>query len=322
MFDKILLAMLASLLTALVGASAAYAQNSFPSKAIRILTSDAGGGADVSARIIAQAIATPLGQQVIVDNRGGVIPGDMVAHAQPDGYTLLYYGSSIWLLPLLTSSVPFDMKRDFAPVTLATSSPAVLIVHPSVPARSVKELIALAKSKPGAIDYATASTGTSNHLAAELFKSMAGIAITRIPYKGNGQALNAVVAGEAQIMFPAAGSVDPHIKSGRVRALAVTGTTRTVAYPDLPTISESGLPGYGAVSLIGMFAPMKTPTAVIAKLNTEIVAALHKNEIKDRLRKLGVDAVGSSPEQFAQRIDADFQRMSKVIKEAGLGDKS
>lgn len=308
-------------LAMMLAAGAANSQN-YPAKPIRIYTSDVGGGADFSLRIIAQAISGPLGQQVLVDNRGGgVVAGEIVAHAQPDGYTLLYYGNSLWLVQFLRKSVPFDVAKDFTPITLSTSSPSVLVIHPSLPAKSVRALIALAKSKPGAINYASASDGTANHLAAELFKSMARVNLMRIPYKGNGQAVNAVLSGESQIMFPAAGSVGSQIKAGRLRALAVTGDKRTPAYPDLPTVAEAGVPGYEAVSLIGMFAPAKTPAAIINRINREVTAVLHLPDVKERFLNLGVDTVGSTPEQFAQRIEAEVKSMGKVIKDSGIGEK-
>ena len=308
-------------LAMMLAAGAANSQN-YPAKPIRIYTSDVGGGADFSLRIIAQAISGPLGQQVLVDNRGGgVVAGEIVAHAQPDGYTLLYYGNSLWLVQFLRKSVPFDVAKDFTPITLSTSSPSVLVIHPSLPAKSVRALIALAKSKPGAINYASASDGTANHLAAELFKSMARVNLMHIPYKGNGQAVNAVLSGESQIMFPAAGSVGSQIKAGRLRALAVTGDKRTPAYPDLPTVAEAGVPGYEAVSLIGMFAPAKTPAAIINRINREVTAVLHLPDVKERFLNLGVDTVGSTPEQFAQRIEAEVKSMGKVIKDSGIGEK-
>ena len=308
-------------LAMMLAAGAADSQN-YPSKPIRVYTSDTGGGADVSLRVIAQIISGPLGQQVIVDNRGGgVVAGDIVAHAQPDGYSLLYYGNSVWLLPFLRDAVPFNVNRDFTPITLATDSPSVLVVHPSLPAKSVRDLIALAKSKPGAINYASASTGTANHLAAELFKWMAHVNMLRIPYKGNGQAVNAIVSGESQVMFPAAGSVGPQIKAGRMKALAVTSAKRVVAYPNVPTVAEAGVPGYEATSLIGMFAPAKTPAAIITRMNREVVAALHRPEVVERFQNLGVDTVGSTPEQFAQRIELEVKSMGKMIKDAGIGEK-
>ncbi len=313
--------MRAALLLALGAMAAAAGAQSYPSKPIRIITSDPGGGADVSARVIAQEISGPLGQQVIVENRGGgVVAGQMVSRAAPDGYTLLYYGSSTWLLPLMRKDVPFKLA-DFAPITLATNSPAVLVVHPSLPAKSVKQLIALAKSKPGALNYASAATGTTNHLAAELFKYMAGVDIARIVYKGTGAALQDVIAGHVQLTFAAGAAAAPHVKSGRLRALGVTSAEPSRAYPELPTIAASGLPGYEALSPIALFAPAETPPAIINRLNHEVARVLNRPDIRDTFLKSGVETIGSSPEQLMARIKSEVDKMGKMIKAAGIRDE-
>ena len=221
--------------------AATYGQN-YPNKTIRILAAEAGSGSDLTARIIAQGLASNLGQAVIVDNRGGaVIVGPMLARATPDGYTLLFHGSPIWLTPFMMNNAPWDPVKDFSPIAWAASSPNVLVVHPSVPAKSVKELIALAKGKPGELNYAAGGPGSVPHLAAELFKAMAGINIIRISYKGTGPALNALSGGEVQLMLAPSGSVAPYIKAGRVRALAVGSTQPSALAPDLPTVAASGL---------------------------------------------------------------------------------
>ena len=313
----------------LTGAGTAGAQSTttagapaFPAKPIRIVTSDAGGGSDVIVRVIAQGITGPLGQQVVVDNRGGgVIAGEIVSRSQPDGYTLIYYGSTLWILPLMRKSVPYDTVRDFAPITLAVSSPNVLVVHPTVAAKSVKELIALAKSRPGELNYASAAAGTIPHLAAELFKSMAGVDLMRIVYKGTGAALNDLLGGQVHVMFATAPSAAPHIKTGRLRALAMTSAQPTAAFPDLPTIATAGLPGYEAVQVSGMFAPAKTPAVIIARVNKEIVSALRLTSVRERLASTGVEAVGSTPEQFAAKIKSEIARMGKVIRDAGIRDE-
>lgn len=311
----------AALLLALGGTAAAAGAQSYPSKPIRIITSDPGGGADVSARAIAQEISGPLGQQVIVENRGGgVVAGQMVSKAAPDGYTLLYYGSSIWLRPLIRKDVPYTVN-DFAPITLATSSPAVLVVHPSLPAKSVKQLIALAKSKPGALNYASAATGTTNHLAAELFKYMARVDIVRIVYKGTGGALLDVIAGHVQLTFAAGAAAAPHVKSGRLRALGVTSAQPSRAYPELPTIASAGLPGYEAVSPIALFAPAATPAAIINRLNQEVARVLNRADIRETFLKNGVETIGSSPEQLMARIKSEVDKMGNVIKAAGIRDE-
>lgn len=294
----------------------------YPNRPIRIVTSDAGGGSDIVVRIIAQAVSGPLGQQVVVDNRGGgVIAGEIVSKAAPDGYTLIYYGSTLWLLPLMRKNVPYDTVKDFSPITLAVTSPNVLVVHPSVTAKSVKELITLAKTRPGELNYASAATGTIPHLAAELFKSMAGVDLVRIVYKGTGAALNDLLGGQVQVMFATAVSAAPHVKSGRLRALAMTSAQPSAAFPELPTIAASGLPGYEAVQVSGLFARAKTPTAIIKRLNEEIVRVLYKADVKEKLFNTGVEVVGSSPEQFAAKIKSEMARMGKVIKDAGIRDE-
>lgn len=302
-------------------AGTATAQN-YPTKPIRLFVSDAGGGVDITMRLVGQAITGPLGQQIVIENRGGgVIAPDAVAHAAPDGYTLLGFGTALWLIQFMRAQVPFNFTNDFAPIALATRSPGVLVTHPSLPVKSVKELIALAKAKPGALNYATASTGTSNHLAAELFKYMAGINATRIPYKGNGALVNALISGEAPFGIPVVESVGQHIRSGRMHALAVTTPQRSVAFPDLPTIAESGLPGYSTQATIGLFAPAKTPAAIITRLNREVSAALARPDIKDRFLKDGVEVGGGTAEQFAAVIEADMRIMGKLIKDVGIRDE-
>lgn len=228
------------------------AGQSYPNKPLRLVTAAPGGGSDFASRLIAQGLTPSLGQQVIVDNRGGAngaIAAQTVADALPDGYTLLLYASTVWIVPFL-QRVSYDPVRDFAPITLALSSPIILVVHPSVAAHSVKELIDLAKAKPGALNYASSSSGSPNHLAAELFKAMANINIAHIPYKGGGPALRALIGGEVQLMFATAGGAVPHISSGRLRALAVTSAQPSVLFPALPTVAASGLPDYEAATVL------------------------------------------------------------------------
>ena len=301
----------------LASVSSAYGQQDYPNKPIRILTSEAGGAGDVAARMIAQGISGPLGQQVIVDNRG-IIAGEMTAKAPPDGYTLLYYGSTVWLVPFLRDTVPYDPVKDFAPITLANKQAAVLVVHPAVPVNSVKELIELAKAKPGALNYGSGPAGSPNHLQAELFKSMAGVNIVRIPYKGIAPALNDLIAGQLQLMFPSASSVTPHIKSGRMRALAVTSAQPSPMLPGLPSIAGSGLPGYESVFMLGMFAPARTPAAIITRVNQEVVKVLNRADVKEKFFGMGTESVGSTPEAFAAAIREDMTSMGKVIKDAGI----
>ena len=299
--------------------SIAYCQ-SFPAKPIRIITAEAGGASDFAARLIAQGLTSSLGQQVIVENRGGasgVIAAETVARATPDGHTLLLYSNGIWTLPLM-QKVPYDPVKDFSPVTAATRAPNVLVVHPALPVRSAKDLVNLAKAHPGALNYASGGSGTTPHLAAELFNVMAGVQMVRVTYRGGGPALNDLFAGQVQVMFPAASSMAPHIKSGRVRPLAVTGAQRTAMFPELPTIASSGVPGYEAVSMTGIFAPAQTPDTIVSRLNQEIAAVLQKPDVRSRLLGVGVEVVASSPSQFTSIMTTDMERLAKVIKAAGI----
>ena len=295
---------------------------SFPARPIRIVTSDAGGGSDIVARAIAQGISVPFGQPVIVENRaGGVIAGEAVSKAPADGYTLLYFGNALWLLPLLRANVPYDAVRDFVPITLGVIAPGVLTVHPPLPARSVKELVALGKARPGQLNYGSSAIGTSNHLAAELFKSMAKVNFVRIGYKGGGAMLNDLVAGQIQLAFGVMTSMMPQVKAGRLRALGVTSLQRASQVPDVPTIAEAGLPGYESLSITGMFAPAKTPEPIINRLNHEIVQVLHRPDVKTRFLDIGVEPIGSSPEQFAAKIRSEIVKWGKIIKEAGIREE-
>jgi len=300
-----------------LGAGAVYGQN-YPVKPVRIVTSAVGGGNDFLARLLAQGLTGPLGQPVVVDNRaGGVIPGEVVSKSPPDGYTLLVAGGAFSIGPLLQET-PYDVVKDFAPIVLTGMSPSILIVHPSLPVRSVKELIALAKARPGELNYGSANTGGSAHLAAELFKSIAGVNIVRVAYKGNGPALTALLGGEVQLMFPNTPSAAPHVKSGKMRALAVTGSQPSALVPGLPTVSASGLPGYEAISIDAVYAPAKTPAAIIGRLNQEIARLLNRPDTKEKLLSVGVEVVASSPEQLAAAIKSEIALWSKVIKDAGI----
>lgn len=286
----------------------------FPTRPMRIVTSTVGGTTDLVARLIAQGLTASLGQQVIVDNRPtGIIPGEIVVKAPPDGYTLLFHGGSLWLMPLL-QKVPFDPVRDLAPVTLAVSTPNIVVVNPAVPAKTIKELIALAKAKPGALNYGSGATGASSHLAAELFKYMAGVNIVRVPYKGQGPAVLGVLGGEVQMSFATSGSVSGHIKSGKLRALGIATAKPSALAPGMPTVAEAGLPGYHSASNAGMFVPVRTPPRLIALLNREIVQALNRQEVKDLLFRDGTEVLGSSPQEFAASIKAEMESLRKVIK--------
>jgi tripartite-type tricarboxylate transporter receptor subunit TctC len=304
--------------TFVAGIHAACAQN-YPNKPIRLVTGDTGGSNDILARLIAPGISARLGQQVVVDNRGGgVLPGGIVARALPDGHTLLLYSSILWLLPLMRGNVPYDPLNDFSPVTLLGHSPNVLVVHSSLPVRSVNELIALAKARPGELNYSSGPMGSPPHLAAELFKAMAGVSLVQIAYKGGGPALIALLGGQVQLMFPSPQAVHEHIKSGRLRALAVTSAQPSTLLPGLPTMAASGLPGYELKSSYALFAPAKAPSAVIRRLNQDIAQALNAQDVKERLLGLGVEAVASAPEALTNLIKSEMAVLGRVIRDANI----
>lgn len=289
----------------------------YPIKPIRIVTSGAGGGTDFVARAIALGTTGSFGQPLVVDNRGGIIPGEIVAKAPPDGYTLLVIGQAHWIAPLL-QDVPYDPLKDFSFITITDRSPAVLVVHPSVPVKSVKELIAYAKANPGKLNYGSIQAGSAAHLAAELFKSMAGVNIVWVPYKSIGAAVTDLLAAQLQMLMSTPAAVMPHITAGKLRALAVATAHPTPLTPGLPTIAESGLPGYEAVSITGVFAPAKTPSAIINRLNREIVRLVNAPELKAQLFNSGSEVVGSTPDELAAAVKSDMTKFGKVIKEIGI----
>jgi tripartite-type tricarboxylate transporter receptor subunit TctC len=289
----------------------------FPSKPIRILTTEAGGGGDLVARVIGQGLSSALGQPVIIDNRG-LRGGEIVAKAAGDGHTLLSYGNPLWLAPFLHAHVAFDPLKDFAPVTLSVSSPNVLVVNASITANSVSDLIALARGRKSALNFASSGVGSSNHLAAELFRSMANINLVHVPYKGAGPALTALIGGETQLMFPSAGSVTAHLRSGRLKGLAVTSSEPSALAPGLPTVAASGLPGYESSLVLGVFAPSSTPVRLITQLNQEIVKVLRAPDVKEKLFNTGVEVVAGSPSQFATRVQSEMKRLGKLIRDAGI----
>ena len=290
----------------------------YPNKPIRIVTGGAGGGSDFTSRQIAQGISGSLGQPVVVDNRAsGVIAGEIVSKAPPDGYNLTVAGSAFWILQLLRK-MPYDAVADFAPVSLISREVNILAVNPSVPATSVKELIALAKAKPGQLNYGSSTPAGPAHLAAELFKSMAGVNIVNVPYKITPMVITALIGGEVHLTIMDAGLVAPHVKTGKLRALAVTSAEPSALTPGLPTVAASGLPGYEVVGLTGIWAPAKTPAAIINRLNQEIVRVLNRADVKERFLNAGSEVVGGSPQEFTAMIKSDIARMSKVIKDAGI----
>jgi tripartite-type tricarboxylate transporter receptor subunit TctC len=299
----------------LLGAGAAYGQD-YPVKPVRIITLAAGGGSDFTSRQISQGIAGPLGQPVVIDNRTGVQASEAVSKSAPDGYTLLVSGASIWIFPLLQRA-PYDVG-DLGPITLISREPNILTVHPSLPVKTVKELIALAKSRPGELNYGAGVVGGPQHLAGELFKSLAGVDIVRIAYKGTAPSLTAQVGGEVQLTFVDAGAVMPHVRSGRLRALAVSSPEPSALAPGLPTVAASGVPGYELVGMTVIMAPAKTPVPIVTRLNQEIVRFLSQPDVKERFLKNGAEIVATSVEQFGAIMKSDIARMSKVIKEAGI----
>jgi tripartite-type tricarboxylate transporter receptor subunit TctC len=315
MSDRFATATLALLLA--FAPAAPHAQEQ-PSRPIRIVTTATGGGSDFVARLIAQAISAPLGQPMVVDNRSaGVIVGELVLRAPPDGHTLVVNSNSFWIGPLLEKT-PYDPLADFAPITLATSAPNILVVHPALPVKNVKDLIALAKSRPGDLNYGSSGTGGSSHLAAELFKHMARVDIVRIPYKGSAPALVDLLGGRVQLMFSTAAPVAPHIQSGKLRALAVSTAKRSALFPELPTIAASGVPGYEAAQFTAVLTAAKAPPTMVSRLHQEIVRALARSDVREKFLATGVEPVGSTPRQLASVMKSEFERIGKLVKQAGM----
>jgi tripartite-type tricarboxylate transporter receptor subunit TctC len=280
-----------------------------------------GGGGDIVGRFVGAKLSEELGQQFIVDNRsgaGGTAGTDIVAKAPADGYTLLETNSSLAYSPSLYSKLPYDTLKDLAAVSLIGVTPSVLVVHPSVPARNVNELLALMKAKPGQLNYGSGGVGATNHLAVALFENMAGVKATHIPYKGGGPALIDTVGGQVQIMINPMTGVIGHIKGNRLRALAVSGARRSPMLPELPTIAEAGVPGYDYTIWYGMLAPAATPKTIIAKLNQSVVKALGNADLRDKLAQQGVEVESSTPEQFAAMVKQEIARWGKIIKAAGI----
>jgi len=270
-------------------------------------------------RLVAQALTAPLGQQVIVDNRPGIISIETAAKSPPDGYTLLVSSNLVWILPML-QSVRFDPIKSFTPVLLAARTPNVVVVHPSIPAQSLVDLIALAKSRPGDLNYSAGSVGSTPHLTGEMFKSRTGAPLVHIAYKGAGPALSALIGGEVHVSFPGAGSAMPHVKSGRLRALAVTSAQPSDLMPGIPTVAST-VPGFETVALYGVFAPAGTPSEIIVKLNRDASASILDGRLKERFLDSGLEPVKNSPEQFSEMINADIVTMRKVVAETGIAGR-
>ena len=305
-----------------IACAAGAGAQSYPAKPIRLIVPFApGGGTDVIARLLASRMSESFGRQVLVDNRGGangIIGTEIVARAPADGYTLLFVSSPHSVNPSMYPKLPYDTVRDFMPISQAATSPYVLVVHSSLNVRSVRGLIALARARPGQIDYASGGSGSSAHLAAELFKDMAGISLREIPYKGAGPALAAVVAGEAALVFGNALTVKPHIQSGRVRALGIASLKRSASAPEIATIAESGVPGYGADAILGMLAPARTPRSIIDFLNAEVHRAMRLPEMTESMKSMGVDVALTTPEEFGRLIESEIERWGRLVRKLKL----
>jgi len=294
----------------------------YPDKPIRMLVGfAAGGGTDTTARAIGQPLSEALGQQVIVDNRPGAagnIAADITAHSVPDGYTILMGTiAALAINPSLYQKLPFDPIKDFEPISLAVSSMNVLVVHPSVAAKNVKELIALAKAQAGKLTYGSSGVGGAGHLAGVLFDQLAGTKMIHVPYKGGAPAIIALVSGEVNMVFATAETAVPQVKAGKIRALGVTTAKRSALLPDLPTIAEGGLPGYEANNWYGLLAPAKTPAAIVERLNREVVKVLNMPNVKEQLFRSGLDASPSTPKEFGAYIKSEMAKWSKVVKASG-----
>jgi tripartite-type tricarboxylate transporter receptor subunit TctC len=301
--------------------TAATAQT-YPTKALRLVVPQApGGGNDAIARMIGNKLTQSLKQQVVVDNRagaGGLIAAEYIAKAPPDGYNLLLGNvATLTIIPNVQKNVPYDPFKDFEPVSLIASAPLLVVVHPSLPVTSVKQFIALAKAKPGALNYASNGVGSSTHLATELFKVMTGTNMTHVPYKGLAPATTDLLSGQVQVMFSSAVAMLPHVKSGRLRAIAMTGSTRSKAIPEVPTVAEAGVKDYEAGSWYGILVPARTDKAIVDTLSKEIAAAVRSADIQERLNNEAVIPVGGTPAQFAAHIKKEHARVAQVVKSSG-----
>ena len=295
---------------------------SYPTRAIKLVVpSSPGGGTDIVARILGQKLSEQLGQQFVVENRAGagtVIGNDAVAKSAPDGYTLLMGLSTLAINPSMYARLPYDALRDFAPISQSVSACNILILHPSVPAKTVRELIALARAKPGSLTFGSAGMGTNPHLSGELFKSLARIDMVHVPFKGSGQSIISQLAGEIAANFPSLPTAMPYIKAGRLRGLGVTTLKRAEVLPDVPSIAEAGLPGYEATQWFGLLAPAGTPRTIIDRLYQESSRAVRSADMKERMTAEGLEVVGSTPEEFASYIRSETDKWTQVIKAAGI----
>jgi tripartite-type tricarboxylate transporter receptor subunit TctC len=321
LFDGVGRCAAAAAILVCISAGVVHAQT-YPVKPLRMVVPFApGGGTDVIARFVAAGMSESMGRQIVVDNRAGangIIGTEIVSRAPADGYTLLFVSSPHSINPSLYPKLPYDTLRDFAPVSLVATSPFVLVTHPTVPAGTIKELIALVKAKPDQITYASGGNGSSAQLAAELFNQMAGVKLREIPYKGAGPALLAVVAGESSLVFGNALTVQPHIQAGRLRALGIASPKRSPSAPELPTIAEAGVPGYHAEAVLGILVPARTPRAIIERLNAEVHKTMRTQAAVDAMSRLGVDIELTTPEEFGRLIESEMHRWGKVIRALDL----
>ena len=316
------LRLLATAWLALVLATAAPAGAQYPERAVRLIVPFApGGGADLTSRLIAQRLPDALGRQVIVDNRAGGasnIGTEAAARSAADGHTLLLATLSMAVNASLFPKLPFNALKDFEPVSLLVTVPLVVVVHPALPVQTIQDLIALAKSRPGTLNYASGGIGSANHVAGELFKHMTGVQIAHVPYKGGGPAIADILGGHVSLLFGTLTSTHEFAKSGRLRALATTGGKRSVAAPELPTVAESGLPGYLVEAWYGVMAPTGTPRPIIDRLAVELARIVQAPDVRETLRAQGTEAVGSTPEEFARYLRAEIEKWSKMVKAQGL----
>ncbi len=306
----------AALLAGIAGAQ------SYPAKPVRLIVPyAAGGNADIVARIIAQKMGEVLGQQVVIDNRAGanaIIGTEIAAKSSPDGYTLLFIASGHATNPALHAKLPFDPVRDFAPISLVGATPIILTVTAALPAKTVKAVVALAKARPGELSYASSGNGSPGHLAGALLNSLSGINIVHVPYKATAQAITDLTSGQVQVMYPSITAVLPHIKAGKLRGLAITTRKRSPVAPDLPTVAESGIPGYEASIWNGMLVPAGTPQAIISRLNALVVQIIRMPEVRERISGLGAEPATSTPEEFNAFIAAEIRKWGKIIKDSGV----
>ena len=299
----------------LIALSLTHAQT-YPTKPVRIVTAEVGSGNDLASRAIALNIGGGMGQPFIVDNRG-FMGSEIVMKAAPDGYTLLCYGAPMWLSPFLRARVPWDPLKDFAPITLTVETPNLLVLHPAVAAKTLEELLALARAKPGELNYGSSSVGATPHLAAEMFRAMTGIHIVRVPYKGSGPAFIDLMAGQIQVLFSSTVSSMPHVKTGKVRGLAITSLKRAAALPDVPTIAET-YAGFESSSWFGLLAPAKTPKAVVDRLLNDTRTALRSTEMRQALVSQGAEPGGLSSAEFANYFQTEIRKWAGVVKSAGV----